>query len=331
MPRKAFSQELYLKASRLGRGTPLGSEKVPTGVACFRRISEFWMKDRQIRDVETAMYECRIILEKTSGNARYAVVVVDEGQDLSMSAFRLLRAIAGAEHPNDMFIVGDAHQRIYKNKAVLSKCGINVRGRSSYLKINYRTTEEIRRYAFSLLKGISFDDLDEEYDDGRKCLSLTHGGIPIVKNFKNAAEELEFVIAQLGDLEKQGSNLKNICIVARTHRLLDDYIAQLNQAGIRTYEIKTNKVDDRSFEGLRVATMHRVKGLEFQHVFIVAVNKKIIPLASAINHTDQISEAESLTAEKCLLYVALTRAQKSANICSYGTPSEFLVNKESKS
>ncbi|KSV16612.1 DNA helicase UvrD [Dehalococcoides mccartyi] len=321
---EAFTQELYLKSSRLGRGTRLDRKKRLQVWHVFEEYQNL-MKDRQIRDVETAMYECRKILGKTSENARYTAVVVDEGQDLSMSAFRLLRAIAGAEHPNDMFIVGDAHQRIYKNKAVLSKCGINVRGRSSYLKINYRTTEEIRRYAFSLLKGISFDDLDEEYDDGRKCQSLTHGMIPIVNNFNNAAEEIEFVIDQLRDLEKQGTSLKNICVVARTHRLLDDYIKQLNQAGIRTYEIKTNKLDDRSFEGLRVATMHRVKGLEFQHVFIVAVNKKIMPLASAINHTDQISEAESLTAEKCLLYVALTRAQKSAYICSYGTPSEFLV------
>ena len=70
--------------------------------------------------------------------------------------------------------------------------------------------------------------------------------------------------------------------------------------------------------------MHRVKGLEFQYIFIVAANKRIIPLASAIDHTDSVSEAETMTGEKCLLYVALTRAQKGAYISGYGQMSEFL-------
>ena len=96
------------------------------------------------------------------------------------------------------------------------------------------------------------------------------------------------------------------------------------RAGIRSYAIKRNKVDDRSFDGLRVATMHRVKGLEFKYVFIAAVNNRIIPLPSAINKTDVVSEAESITSEKCLLYVAMTRAQKGVYITSYGRPSEFL-------
>jgi superfamily I DNA/RNA helicase len=70
--------------------------------------------------------------------------------------------------------------------------------------------------------------------------------------------------------------------------------------------------------------MHRVKGLEFQHVFIVAVNNRVVPLASAIGHDDPVSESETITSERCILYVALTRAQKSAYITSYGTPSEFI-------
>jgi superfamily I DNA/RNA helicase/mRNA-degrading endonuclease RelE of RelBE toxin-antitoxin system len=322
---EAFSKELYMKASRLGRGTRLDRKKRMQVWHVFEEYLNI-MKEKQIRDLETAMYECRKILERTNENKRYVSVIVDEGQDFGMSAFRLLRALAGTEHPNDMFIVGDTHQRIYKNKANLSRCGINVRGRSSYLKINYRTTEEIRKYAFALLKGISFDDLDEEYDDGKLCQSLTHGNVPQVKTFKSASEEFAFIITQIKRLKENDVDLKNICIVARTHRLLDDYIAQLTQAGIKTYEIKRNKLDDRSFNGVRVATMHRVKGLEFQHVFVVAVNKRIVPLAAASGYADPISEAEAITAEKCLLYVALTRAQKSAFITSYGSPSEFLVS-----
>ncbi len=117
---------------------------------------------------------------------------------------------------------------------------------------------------------------------------------------------------------------KNICVVARTHKLLDDYIAQFTASGMRCYEIRGSKADDRSLDGIRVATMHRVKGLEFQYVFIVAANMRIIPLASAIDHTDAVSEQETMTAEKCLLYVALTRAQKGAYVSGYGQMSELL-------
>ena len=92
----------------------------------------------------------------------------------------------------------------------------------------------------------------------------------------------------------------------------------------RIIDFKRNKVDDRSFDGLRVATMHRVKGLEFKYVFIVAANSRIIPLPSAINKTDPVSEVESVTSEKCLLYVAMTRAQKGVYITSYGRKSVFL-------
>ena len=70
--------------------------------------------------------------------------------------------------------------------------------------------------------------------------------------------------------------------------------------------------------------MHRVKGLEFQYVFVVSVNKRIVPLEAAINRSDPIAERESYTSEKCLLYVALTRAQKQAYITSYGKKSEFI-------
>lgn len=320
----SFTQEAYMKASRVGRGTRLDRKKRMQVWHVFDEYLNI-LRDREIRDVDTAMYECRKLVEKSLPNAVFPSIVVDEGQDLSPNAYRLLRVLAGEEHQNDLFIVGDTHQRIYRNKAILSKCGVNIRGRSSYLRINYRTTEEIRKFAFALLKGLQFDDLDEAYDDGKICQSLTHGDMPIIQNFKDAANECTYIISEIKCLIQRGIDAKSICVVARTHKLLNDYIAQLTQSGLRVYEIKRSKLDDRSYDGVRVATMHRVKGLEFAYMFIAAVNKRVVPLASAIDHTDGPAEAESLTAEKCLLYVALTRAQKKSYITSYGAPSEFLV------
>ena len=320
---EALTLEKYVKAIRNGRGTRLDRKKRMQVWKVFENYQNL-MKENQIRDINTAMYECTKLLQSTGTRSKYISIIIDEGQDFSDSAYRLIRALAGEEHSNDIFIVGDSHQRIYRNHPTLSKCGINVRGRSSILKINYRTTEEIRKRAFALLNGISFDDLDEDFDLGDKCQSLTHGEKPVIENFNNANDEFDFILDEIKKLKENGIALNDICVVARTKKLVDDYIALFTRVGIRSYVIKRNKVDDRSFDGLRVATMHRVKGLEFKYVFIVAANNRIIPLPSAINKTDRISEAESIVSEKCLLYVAMTRAQKGVYITSYGRKSEFL-------
>lgn len=320
---EALTLEKYVKATRNGRGTRLDRKKRMHIWKVFENYQNL-MKENQIRDINTAMYESTKLLQSAGRKPRYASIIIDEGQDFSDNAYRLIRALAGEEHPNDIFIVGDSHQRIYRNHPILSKCGINVRGRSSILKINYRTTEEIRKQAILLLKGISFDDLDEGFDLGDKCQSLTHGEKPIVENFGNANDEFDFILREVKKLKDNGVSLTDICVVARTKKLVDDYIALFTKAGIRSYAIKRNKADDRSFDGLRVATMHRVKGLEFKYVFIAAVNNRIIPLSSAINKADAVSEEESITSEKCLLYVAMTRAQKGVYITSYGRKSEFL-------
>ena len=319
----AFTKELYLKALRIGRYTRLDRKKRIQVWCVFDEYLKI-TRARGLRDIDTALYECRKIAESDLPGIKYHHIIVDEGQDISPNAYKLLRVLAGEEHKNDLFIVGDTHQRIYKNKTTLSKCGINIRGRSIYLRINYRTTEEIRKYAFALLKGIPFDDLDENYDDGKVCQSLTHGEMPSVSNFKDATSEYAFIISEIKNLINSGVDSKTICVVARTHKLLNDYIAQLMHAGLRVFEIKRSQLDDRNCNGIRIATMHRVKGLEFGYMFVAAVNNRVIPLASAVGHTDTPSEVESTTTERSLLYVALTRAQKKAYITSYGTPSEFL-------
>ena len=319
----AFSKELYLKASRIGRGTRLDRRK---RLMIWNVFNEFMIlqKTRAVRDIDTALYECRKLVEARNSNPIYQSIVVDEGQDFSPNAYKLLRALAGAEHQNDIFVVGDTHQRIYKNHAVLSQCGINIRGRSAYLRINYRTTEEIRRYAFSILNGIDFDDMDGEMVAGKPCQSLTHGEAPKFMNFGTLPEEANYIAREIRALIDAGVEEQRICVVARTHKLLGNYMSALMQNGYHIFEIKRNKVDDASYDGLRVATMHRVKGLEFDYVFIAGMNKGIMPLSSVINHVDQASEEESITAEKCLLYVALTRAKQKAYLTGYGKKSEFL-------
>lgn len=321
---EAYTKEKYVKASRIGRGLRLDRIKRMKVWSVFEEYMNL-MDEKKLRDSEFAMYECRIILEKQFSAGRYESIIVDEGQDLSPSAFRLIRALAGEAHKNDIFIVGDAHQRIYRNKAILSKCGINVRGRARKLRINYRTTEEIRKYAFGLLKGVSFDDMDEEYDDGDNCQSLTHGEKPVIQKFNTPEDEMEFIVKEIKDLEAAGVPRKDICLVARTHKLINGYKDGLRNNGIDVFEITTNKVDDRSRDEVRIATMHRVKGLEFNYIFAAGVNNKVLPNGVRSDFSDDVSLEEFETEEKCLLYVALTRARAGAYVTCYGTMSNLIV------
>lgn len=322
---ECYTLPSYAKAPRVGRGMRLDRKK---RIAIWK-VMEAYMnlcKDKHVRDIDYAMYECTALLRHKYPEGMYRHIIVDEGQDLSDSAFRLLRALAGEEKSDDIFIVGDAHQRIYKNHAVLSKCGINVRGRSSILKINYRTTEEIRTYALALLQGITFDDMDDSIDVGDKCKSLTHGQKPFIKCFSTMSDEADFLEGEIEKLHSNGVPYEDICIVARTHKYLDAYINYINEKGMKCYEISRSKKDNRKYEGVRMATMHRVKGLEFPYVFITAANDRVIPLASALRTAsgDEIAKKEAETAEKCLLYVAMTRAKTGVYMTCYGKASEYL-------
>ena len=249
---------------------------------------------------------------------------MDEAQDMSAEAFRLLRAIV-AEIPNDLFMVGDAHQRIYRHRVSLGRCGINIKGRGKKLKINYCTTDEIRRFAVGLLEGREIDDLDGGTDPQKGYMSLTHGKPPLIRSFASFAEEMAFLIKHTNELREEGSSLESICIVGRTKRVLEIYMSQLQAAGFDTYEIKRNTAEQRDKPGLRVAMMHRVKGLEFEHVIVVAANKGILPLEAAGDHAeDNVAKRIAETRERSLLYVALTRARRSAAITGYGALSPFI-------
>lgn len=314
---EALSLEKYCKVSRTGRSRRLNRQNRIQIWKVFEAYLHLIKEDR-VRDINMAMYESAELIRSEGSHDRYAHIIVDEGQDFSDNAYRLLRTLAGEEHSDDLFIVGDSHQRIYSNKPVLSKCGINVRGRSKNLKINYRTTEEIRKYAFSVLGGLSFDDLDDGFDSN-KCLSLTHGAKPIVENFSGADNELAYIVQEIKNLQNNGVELSNICLTVRTNKLVDDYKKHLESFNIKVCKLKDGEEDKRFYEGVRVATMHRVKGLEFEYVFIAATNNGLIPLGNCAELSP-----EAITSEKCLLYVAMTRAKKGVYVTSYGKASAFV-------
>jgi superfamily I DNA/RNA helicase len=314
----------YLKASRLGRGTRLGREAKKKIWPVFQEYRA-QLNEQGKKEYIDLLRDARCLIQSKGISLPYRTVIVDEAQDMSAEAFRLLRAIV-AEEANDLFVVGDSHQRIYRHRVSLGQCGVNIKGRGKKLKINYRTTDEIRRFAVALLEDRAFDDLDGGADAQKGYVSLTHGGSPLVRKFASFADELAFLKQHIEDLKADGAPLESMCVVARTKHLLEGYISQLQAAGLNTYEIKRNAAEQRDKPGIRLATMHRVKGLEFEHVIVVAANDGVLPLkASVADAEDGVARRDAETAERSLLYVALTRARRSAAITGYGKLTPFVA------
>ena len=317
------SAEQYVKAARLGRGTRLGRDLKKRIWPVFQEYRA-QMNEQGKKEYIDLIRDARSLLETRKITLPYRSVVIDEAQDMSAEAFRLLRAIVPAGE-NDIFLVGDAHQRIYHHRVTLGQCGINIKGRGKKLKVNYRTTEETRRFAVALLEGRDIDDLDGGQDQQKGYMSLTHGEPPVVRRFRTFAEEAAFVKARIQELTAQATAQEAICVVGRTRKVLEAYTAYLRGEGMETYEIRRDAAEQRDKPGVRIATMHRVKGLEFEHMLIVSANKGIVPLDQAIRGgEDAVAKRNAETAERALLYVALTRAKKSAAITGFGEICPFL-------
>ncbi|ABK43863.1 UvrD/REP helicase [Magnetococcus marinus MC-1] len=316
----------YFKAPRLGRGTRLNRKARKEVWAVFEEY-RYLLDENGLREPDDAMRDALQLLDQKGHDLPYCAVVVDEAQDMGHQAFRLIRRLVpdGDEVQNDIFIVGDGHQRIYRHKVVLGQCGVNIRGRSRKLRINYRTTEENRRWAVGLLEGVPVDDLDGGADDQKGYKSLLHGEQPAVHHFKTAKEESDHIVSLLKECEANGQELSTVCIVARTNGILEQYKAELEAAGIKTHMIHRGEAEKRSVTGVRLATMHRIKGLEFETIIVGSVNEGIVPFSRAVTNTDDpVVRKESENRERALLYVAATRAKRQVVVCSYGRASQFI-------
>lgn len=320
-PHEITSFADYARVPRVGRGTRLSRGQRKAIWPVFEEYQAL-LNEKQLREPDGAMRDARLILEERGAILPYRSIVVDEAQDLGRQAFLLIRAMV-PEQPHDLFIVGDAHQRIYRHPVVLGRCGVDIVGRARRLRINYRTTEQTRRWAVRLLEGVAFDDLDGGVDTQDDYTSLLQGVDPEVRHFDTFADEVAFLQEYLGALEE--SEFRHTCLVARTNKLVNQYAGALRSKGFDVYAVSRNKAEDRSRPGVRIATMHRVKGLEFDRVLIAAVKDGIVPLTQALDSAAGEVERETLeTRERSLLYVAATRARRHVIVTSFGAASEFL-------
>lgn len=316
----------YIRASRVGRGTPLNRAKRKTlwnYFALFRaKLIQSGLVER-----DDVYREAIPLLRAEPGKLGYYSVIVDEAQDMGEQAFRLIRSIIPEAQNNDknsIFIVGDAHQRIYNRRASMSSCGINIIGRSRKLRLNYRTTHEIRAWAVAVLKGISVDDLDEGKDSLDGYVSLARGMPPQLNGYGTDSEELAALAQWIDELPSDKIADNEIGILCHTNKQLQLVEDCFSTRGISTLKLSTDKADERGKPGVRLCTMHRAKGLEFKAVAIPFMSNNQFPpkwlLDKAIDEADKEDMEGQL---KSLLHVAATRAIGHLRVSWSGVQSHY--------
>jgi hypothetical protein len=291
----------YRTARRIGRGVVLSRSKRDAVWPVFEEYRG-QLASRKLKDVDDAYREvAELLVSDAEARGQYSAIVIDETQDFGPQALKLLRAMV-ASGVNDLFFVGDGHQRIYsRHKAAMSKCGIDIRGRSRKLYINYRTTDEIRRTALALLEGVEVDDLDDGFDESKRYRSLSHGPVPEVAEVQGleSASEAALNFARAWQMGAEPGISNTMCVVAPSERLRDAMAAQFQKAGQRVATISAQSNHASQDGAVCFATMHRAKGLEFDVVLVLAPNDYLGPVEQSQN-------------QRRLLYVALTRAKRGA-------------------
>ncbi|MDT0398717.1 MULTISPECIES: UvrD-helicase domain-containing protein [Streptomyces] len=312
--------EEYLKVLRTGRGSGLGPLK---RLQVWRAVSAFEEQLRQAGEwtfLQVCAEAARVL--DGSGERPFRHVVVDEAQDLHPAQWRFLRALVGSG-ADDLFLAGDTHQRIYGNRVSLRSLGVEVVGRSYRLRVNYRTTQEILAWSTALLTGEKPDDMDEGKETLAGYRSTMHGERPETTGHATKPEEMAALVAQVEKWTASGVEAEHIGIAVRFIQFGRDIVQALERAGISAFVLGAG----RSGAGVRIGTMHRMKGLEFRCVAVAGVTDGTVPMKSAVTPVDVDAQQhqEDVNSELSVLFVACTRAREALRVSWHGTPSPFLA------
>lgn len=254
-------------------------------------------------------------------NPAFEFAVIDEAQDLTPANLRFLAALAG-RRPNGLFFAGDTGQRIFQQPFSWRSLGIDIRGRSRGLRVNYRTSHQIRTEADKLL-GPMVTDADGNSESRTDTVSVFNGPPPAIRALPSEAEEIASVAQWMVDLSKAGLAPHEIGVFVRSEAQLDRARAAVGQAGI-PFKLLDEHVETTSGYA-SIGTMHLAKGLEFRAVAVMACDDEVIPLQQRIEMVgDDADLKEIYDTERHLLYVACTRARDHLLVTGVTPVSEFL-------
>ncbi|MGK5092811.1 3'-5' exonuclease [Deltaproteobacteria bacterium TL4] len=294
LPQGITTGDEYRMAKRAGRKTVLNRTKRDAIWPVFEEYRA-QLASRKLKEVDDAYRDAITLLKGLP--ARYSSIIVDETQDFGTQALKLLRAMV-PKGANDLFFVGDGHQRIYsRNRSTMSSCGIDIRGRSRKLYLNYRTTEEIRTKAVAVLEDCEIDDLDNGTDESKRYKSISHGVSPELLQFSHLEEALAWLVSHAKTVSNDQESPTTLCVITPTKKTGGAIETALKNNAIPCKVIAPNERDQSNSKTIRIATMHRAKGLEFDEVILV--------LPKGWN-TGWISVDDA----RRLQYVSITRAKR---------------------
>ncbi|MFI6699967.1 UvrD-helicase domain-containing protein [Streptomyces sp. NPDC050509] len=313
--------DAYRTASRRGRGSALPSARRDQ----LWPAVELFESTLRTRRATTHLKVCARAADLLAGSApTHDHVVVDEAQDLHPAQWRVLRG-AVAPGSDDLFIAGDPHQRIYDSKVSLGSLGVPVAGRTHRLRVNYRSTEEILVWSTDILSPVSVGDLGGEGSDSLAGYrSLLHGRSPHTERYGSEQAEVTALVERVEGWIAQGIRPSEIGVCARFNVLLDKAYDRLAAAGVPVVRVRDSP--GPGVDGVRLATMHAMKGLEFRCVAVLGVTAGAVPFAREVTPAtvDPLQHDSDLLRERCLLFVACTRAREALSVSWSGAVSPFV-------
>lgn len=301
--REALTHEAYLQVDRSGRGRALNRAQraaIWPVLDAFRAA----LSEAKRADWPTVL---RVVRERIEDGTlslpyRFRAAIVDEAQDLGAPEMRLLLTLVG-QRPDSLLLLGDTRQQIYARGSYVRTLGIPIGRRHVSLRVNYRTTEQIREAAARVVASAS--TLSGEPLRKDNSISLLSGPPPTIRPFATDAEEQQAVIEAIREA-LDATAAEEIALVGRSKSTVTRYHAALQASGIPSEKLEGNTTRGN---GVHVGTMHRVKGLEFRAVYIVDCSAGSVP-ATYKGEDDAAARADHEERERRLLYVAMTRARE---------------------
>lgn len=315
----------YAATPRMGRKTRLGAKQREAIWPVFERIRES-LNERRLM---TASWLFATVGDHYSKREHkpFTHIVVDEAQDLGVPELRFLPTIV-RDGPNALFFTGDLGQRIFQLPFSWKELGVDVRGRSSTLKVNYRTSHQIRAAADRLLPP-SVRDVDGLEDERAGTVSVFNGPPPLVLIAKSEAEERDAVAAFIRKALEAGIEASEVGLFVRSREQLPRARAAAAAASLQVTEL-SGRIEGEPGH-IAIGTMHFAKGLEFKAVVVMACDEAVIPsLARLSDVADEMELDEVYATERHLLYVAATRARDRLLISGVAPGSEFLADLQDK-
>jgi hypothetical protein len=309
----------YRDVARLGRKTRLPEVQRQRLWQIFERALASLQAQGLV--TESASYHAVAGALRAVTHLPFDHAVVDEAQDLGVPQLRMLAALGG-DRSDALFFAGDLGQRIFQQPFSWKSVGVDVRGRSRVLRVNYRTSHQIRQQADRLL-GQELTDVDGLVEDRRGTLSVFNGPAPEIRTFPTADAEAAEVSAWIRLRTAGGMRPHEIAVMVRSDAELPRAVRAVSNAG-ETPVVLDDRVDARN-GAVAVCTMHRAKGLEFRAVAVMACDEDILPLQQRIAAVgDEADLEEVYNTERQLLYVACTRARDVLLVSGVAPGSEFL-------